>query len=117
MPSGAPLADDRIALRLGFDALGNDIEPQRLRHAHDPPQHCKVARVLAWLGADAALLDGATFYSDSHNDLPLLERVAHPIAVNADPELARVAAARGWRTLTIGAGQAQQLHARRQAGA
>jgi HAD superfamily hydrolase (TIGR01490 family) len=77
----------------------------------------KVERVLAWLGADAALLDAATFYSDSHNDLPLLERVAHPVAVNADPVLARIAAERGWPQLEIGPGHAQRLHARRQASA
>ena len=76
----------------------------------------KVRRVLAWLGAEAALLDGATFYSDSHNDLPLLERVAHPVAVNADAELAAIAVARGWPQLRIGPGRAHQLHARRQAG-
>jgi HAD superfamily hydrolase (TIGR01490 family) len=77
----------------------------------------KVARVLAWLGTEAALLDAATFYSDSHNDLPLLERVAHPVAVNADPELARIARERGWPQLDIGPGRARLLHARRQASA
>ena len=56
----------------------------------------KVARVREWLaedhGADAeALLAEAWFYSDSHNDLPLLERVGRPVAVNADPVLARIA--------------------------
>lgn len=77
----------------------------------------KVERVLAWLGADAVLLDDATFYSDSHNDLPLLERVAHPVAVNADPELARIAGERGWSTLRIGTGHAALLHAQRLASA
>jgi len=77
----------------------------------------KVERVLAWLGADAKLLDAATFYSDSHNDLPLLERVAHPVAVNADATLARIAVERGWPTLSVGPGHARQLHARRQANA
>jgi HAD superfamily hydrolase (TIGR01490 family) len=77
----------------------------------------KVARVLAWLGADAELLDGATFYSDSHNDLPLLERVARPVAVNADPTLARIADERGWPTLRIGAGRASRLHTQLQASA
>jgi HAD superfamily hydrolase (TIGR01490 family) len=77
----------------------------------------KVERVLAWLGTDAALLDGATFYSDSHNDLPLLERVARPVAVNADPVLAGIASARGWPTLRIGTGRALQRHARRLANA
>lgn len=36
------------------------------------------------------------FYSDSANDLPLLEQVSHPVAVNPDPQLAALAAARGW---------------------
>jgi HAD superfamily hydrolase (TIGR01490 family) len=41
-------------------------------------------------------IDEATFYSDSLTDLPLLERVKEPIAVNPDPRLARVAVRRGW---------------------
>ncbi len=36
------------------------------------------------------------FYSDSHDDLPLLEAVGHPVAVNPSRKLARIAAARGW---------------------
>ena len=77
----------------------------------------KVERVRAWLGADVGLLDGATFYSDSHNDLPLLERVARPVAVNADPVLAGIAAERGWPTLRLGTGGSLQMHARRRANA
>jgi HAD superfamily hydrolase (TIGR01490 family) len=42
-------------------------------------------------------LDEATFYSDSLTDLPLLERVKEPVAVNPDPRLSRVARRRGWR--------------------
>jgi HAD superfamily hydrolase (TIGR01490 family) len=41
-------------------------------------------------------LDDAWFYSDSISDLPLLQRVAHPVAVNPDPRLLRIARARGW---------------------
>jgi HAD superfamily hydrolase (TIGR01490 family) len=41
-------------------------------------------------------LEEAWFYTDSISDLPLLERVAHPVAVNPDPRLGRVARARGW---------------------
>lgn len=66
----------------------------------------KVARVLEWLDAErpgeaAALLADAWFYSDSHNDLPLLEKVGRPVAVNPDPSLAAVAAARGWPVLAL----------------
>jgi HAD superfamily hydrolase (TIGR01490 family) len=42
-------------------------------------------------------LEEATFYSDSHTDLPLLELVAEPVVVNPDPRLRRIAAKRGWR--------------------
>ncbi len=41
------------------------------------------------------------FYSDSINDLPLLERVTHPVAVDPDPRLAEIAGQRGWRTLSL----------------
>ena len=41
-------------------------------------------------------LSGSTAYSDSATDLPMLEAVGHPVAVNADRELARVARVRGW---------------------
>ena len=39
----------------------------------------------------------ATFYTDSVSDLPLMLRVAEPIAVNPDPRLRRIALARSWR--------------------
>lgn len=42
-------------------------------------------------------LERATFYTDSYTDLPLLDAVAAPVAVNPDPRLARVARRRGWR--------------------
>jgi HAD superfamily hydrolase (TIGR01490 family) len=41
------------------------------------------------------------FYSDSINDLPLLERVSHPVAVDAGAKLAEVASKRGWRQLSL----------------
>jgi phosphoserine phosphatase len=40
--------------------------------------------------------DDSWFYSDSHNDLPLLEAVAHPVAVDPDDPLRAIAAERGW---------------------
>jgi HAD superfamily hydrolase (TIGR01490 family) len=45
-------------------------------------------------------LEHSTFYSDSITDLPLLERVATPIAVNPDARLRRIARRRGWRVET-----------------
>ena len=42
-----------------------------------------------------------TFYSDSINDLPLLQAVRKPVAVNPDMRLAAVAAERGWLVLSL----------------
>jgi HAD superfamily hydrolase (TIGR01490 family) len=64
----------------------------------------KVERVRDWLaGLGVALKSFAasTFYSDSHNDLPLLERVTEPVAVDPDPQLEAEAARRGWRVITL----------------
>jgi HAD superfamily hydrolase (TIGR01490 family) len=64
----------------------------------------KVAHVDAWLarsGRERAGMARSWFYSDSTNDLPLLEAVTHPVAVDADPRLQAVAAARGWPRHTL----------------
>ena len=44
---------------------------------------------------------GVTFYSDSINDLPLLEAVEFPIAVNPDQTLEEIARDRGWKIITL----------------
>ena len=63
----------------------------------------KVVRVQQWLAAQG--LDWpdveSTFYSDSMNDLPLLERVDHPVATNPDARLRTLALERGWRILDL----------------
>lgn len=64
----------------------------------------KVARVEQWLAAQGLRLDGldaSVFYSDSTNDLPLLERVSEPVATNPGPALAAIARERGWRILDL----------------
>ena len=64
----------------------------------------KIQRVEAWLQALGQRLDTleeSTFYSDSHNDLPLLERVRRPVAVDPDPQLAAEAARRGWPVISL----------------
>ena len=43
----------------------------------------------------------STFYSDSMNDVPLLEKVDHPVATNPDPRLRALAQERGWRILDL----------------
>ncbi|MGP1679722.1 MAG: HAD family hydrolase [Burkholderiales bacterium] len=64
----------------------------------------KVTRVEQWLAAQGKLwgdFSETRFYSDSHNDLPLLERVTHPIAVRPDHALKQAALARGWEVITL----------------
>jgi HAD superfamily phosphoserine phosphatase-like hydrolase len=64
----------------------------------------KVANLEAWLaGRGRALADYSEswFYSDSHNDLPLLERVSHPVAVDPDATLRAHAGRRGWPIITL----------------
>jgi HAD superfamily hydrolase (TIGR01490 family) len=64
---------------------------------------------LAGLGRPFAGFADSTCYSDSHNDLPLLERVRHPVAVDPDPELAAEARRRGWPVISLRAGKISAL--------
>ena len=61
----------------------------------------KVERLSEWLNDRHESLDGSWFYSDSHNDLPLLNLVDHPVAVNADDTLADYARTRGWTMIEL----------------
>lgn len=61
----------------------------------------KVTRLNAWLEETGHSLEGSSFYSDSINDLPLLEVVDQPVVVDPDDALARVAAERGWRVISL----------------
>jgi HAD superfamily hydrolase (TIGR01490 family) len=64
----------------------------------------KLVRLDEWLagrGRRLADFEASTCYSDSHNDLPLLERVTRPVAVDADETLAREAAQRGWERISL----------------
>ncbi len=58
-------------------------------------------RKLAWSDVES------TFYSDSMNDVPLLEKVNHPVATNPDARLRTLAQQRGWRILDLFAADAQ----------
>lgn len=61
----------------------------------------KVQRLEHWLATHGGDLAGSTFYSDSHNDLPLLERVEHAVAVDPDPQLREAALERGWAVISL----------------
>jgi HAD superfamily hydrolase (TIGR01490 family) len=64
-------------------------------------QHGKVERLNDWLESTGESLNGAWFYSDSHNDLPLLRQVDHPVAVDPDPTLEEVARQNGWKIMSL----------------
>jgi HAD superfamily hydrolase (TIGR01490 family) len=93
-----------IADDLGFDgALGTTCEVvdgrytgRALRALHAQNKAAVVRELAAEKGLDLAQ---CTAYSDSHTDMPFLETVGHPVAVNPDRALRRDAAARGWPVL------------------
>ncbi|RUR27804.1 HAD family hydrolase [Vreelandella andesensis] len=96
-----------IAERLGVDDL-IAVDPERVdgrytgRVAGIPSyREGKVTRLKQWLEGQEFTLDGAWFYSDSHNDLPLLEQVEHPVAVDPDETLRQVAEERQWRIMSL----------------
>ena len=61
----------------------------------------KVTRLLEWLDLYRQYLEGSWFYSDSHNDLPLLTRVTYPVAVDPDEILAAEAGQRNWPIISL----------------
>ena len=63
----------------------------------------KVTRVEQWLaGRNLSWADvQSTFYTDSINDITLMEKVTHPIATNPDDRLRAIALERGWRILDL----------------
>jgi HAD superfamily hydrolase (TIGR01490 family) len=95
---------DAIAGDLGFDgALGTICEVEdgaytgrSIRSLHGENKAAAVRELAHGEGIDLA---ASTAYSDSHTDLPFLEVVGNPVAVNPDRELRRLAAARAWRVL------------------
>ena len=102
----APIAEafgiaDLIAVRLERDPRGTITG----RIAGVPSyREGKVTRVEQWLGERGTSWAGferISVYSDSVNDLPLLERATHPVATNPSPPLAAIAQERGWRILNL----------------
>ena len=101
-----PVADllgvpDLIATELERDTTGRATGAIRGIAAF---REGKIVRVQQWLAQRGQAWDDferTTFYSDSTNDLPLLERVSHPVATQPGPELARIARERGWPILKL----------------
>ncbi len=97
-----PIAND-----LGIEHLVA-TEPERIdgrytgRVAGTPSfREGKVTRLTEWLQKQGENLAGSGFYSDSHNDLPLLEMVQHPVAVDPDDILRDHAKARDWPIISL----------------
>ncbi len=96
-----------IARRLGVpDILATRLERvdgrYTGRHLGMPTfREGKVEALKAWLAQQDEPLEQSWFYSDSHNDLPLLEWVDHPVAVDADEVLAAQAKERGWPSISL----------------
>ncbi|WP_297842922.1 HAD family phosphatase [Pseudomonas sp.] len=91
-----------IAARIGIDeVLGIELEVKHGVYSGATTgvltyREGKVTRLMEWLEAEGETLDGASFYSDSRNDLHLLKRVDHPHVVNPDPVLREHAEKAGW---------------------
>ncbi|WP_144110142.1 HAD family hydrolase [Paraburkholderia sp. BCC1886] len=103
-----------IALAFGVDTLiaceaetvdGHPDSPYTGRPTGTPSyKEGKIVRTEAWLaslGKSWADFEHSYFYSDSHNDIPLLEKVTDPIATNPDDTLRAHAQAKGWRILEL----------------
>jgi HAD superfamily hydrolase (TIGR01490 family) len=94
-----------IAARLGVDEY-LAIELEAVNGVYTGNTHGvltyregKITRLLEWLDQEQENLEGASFYSDSRNDLPLLLKVDYPKAVNPDPVLRAHAEQQGWPIL------------------
>lgn len=64
-------------------------------------QEGKISRLQQWLEDKPYTLDDSYFYSDSHNDLPLLELVDNPVAVDPDDRLRQIASQKSWPIISF----------------
>jgi HAD superfamily hydrolase (TIGR01490 family) len=96
-----------IAERLGVETLlATEVERVDGRYtgrSYDVPcfKEGKVTRLNRWLEENGYDLHDSYFYSDSMNDLPLLEQVTHPVVVDPDPRLHEEAKRRGWKEISL----------------
>lgn len=94
-----------VAAHLGIDevlAIDLEVEDGRFTGLTEgilTYREGKVLRLSEWLRAQDEMLEGAFFYSDSRNDLPLLKLVDNPVTVNPDPTLRAYAQEHGWPVL------------------
>jgi HAD superfamily hydrolase (TIGR01490 family) len=100
----SPYTSRPLAQRLGIDHVVSTVfeVDDRGRFTGRPEMPLclgagKLARAERLAESQGFRLEDAVFYTDSISDLPLMERVGEPVAVNPDPRLARLAERRGWR--------------------
>lgn len=86
---------DVLAIQLQVEGNGYSGEIEGIPTFRDG----KVARLAQWLEANQESMSGALFYSDSINDLPLLEQVENPVVANPDRQLLAIALQRHWPVL------------------
>ena len=100
-----PIADAFGVKNLIAVELERDMQGQLTGEIKGTPsfREGKVTRVSQWLGDRGLDWSGVEtwFYSDSMNDLPLLEKATHPVATNPEERLRALAHARGWRILDL----------------
>jgi HAD superfamily hydrolase (TIGR01490 family) len=70
----------------------------------------KVALLEEWLKSSSETMQNSWFYSDSHNDLPLLKLVAHPVAVDPDEQLNQFAKEANWPIISLRNGECPTHH-------
>lgn len=96
-----------IGQRYGIDELlGTEGEIKNGRYTGEVAgtptfQEGKVTRLHEWLAEENESLAGSYFYSDSHNDLPLLKIVDHPVVVDGDETLLAYAKQENWPAISL----------------
>ena len=101
-----PIADALGVAHLLAVQLERDAQGHATGRIHGVPsfREGKITRVQQWLaglGLTLASFERSVFYSDSTNDLPLLDIVSEPVATNPSPALGAIAQDRGWRILRL----------------
>ncbi len=99
----APIASE-FGIRHLIATEPEEVDGRFTGKVHGVPSYRegKVTRLRGWLAEHHEDLVDSWFYSDSHNDLPLLELVDHPVAVSPDAVLASHARVRGWPVVDLG---------------
>ena len=87
-----PLFDDVVCASLGED--GGRLTGELVQAP--PTGEARALTLAAYAEAESIALEESVAYADSASDLPMLEAVGHPVAVNPEVKLATIARRRGW---------------------